>query len=47
MTQELLEILRQVTPEEERLRSGNTNIEKEIYSSDVSETAEADKQHTC
>ena len=37
MTQELLEILRQVTPEEERLRGGNTNIEKEIYSSDVSE----------
>lgn len=26
-----------VTPEEERLRSGNTNIEKEIYSSDTSE----------
>ena len=37
MTQELLEILRQITPEEERLRSGNTKIEKEIYSSDTAE----------
>ena len=37
MTQELLQILRQVTPEEERLRSGNTNIEKEIYSSNTME----------
>lgn len=40
MTQELLDILRQVTPEEERLRSGNTNIEKEIYSSDTTENEE-------
>lgn len=33
MTQELLQILQQVTPEEERLRSGNTDIEKGLYSS--------------
>ena len=34
MTPELLQILRQITPEEERLRSGKKDIEKEIYSSD-------------
>lgn len=34
MDYELLEVLGRVTPEEERLRSGNVNIEKEIYSSD-------------
>ena len=38
MTQELLQILRQVTPEEERLRSGNADIEKKIYSLDVAES---------
>lgn len=34
MTPELLQILRQITPEEERLRNGNKKIEKEIYSSE-------------
>ena len=34
MTEELLQILRQITPEEERLRSGNKDIEKNIYSLD-------------
>lgn len=33
MKQELLDILRRVTPEEERLRRGNRDIEKNIYSS--------------
>ena len=37
MTQELLQILRQVTPEEERLRSGKTDIEKNIYSLESAE----------
>lgn len=37
MTPELLQILRQVTPEEERLCSGNTDIEKNIYSSNAVE----------
>lgn len=37
MNQELLEMLRQVTPEEERLRNGNSKVEKEIYSSDTLE----------
>ena len=45
MTHELLEILRQVTPEEERLRSGNTNIEKEIYSSDMLENEDIQEQY--
>ncbi len=31
MTKELLQLLRKVTPEEERLRSGKKDIEKEIY----------------
>ena len=30
MTSELLQILRRVTPEEERLRSGEADIEKNI-----------------
>ena len=33
MKQELLDILRKITPEEERIRSGNHNIEQNIYSS--------------
>jgi AraC-like DNA-binding protein len=33
MKQELLDILRRITPEEERVRSGNHNIEQNIYSS--------------
>lgn len=37
MNQELLKILRRVTPEEKRLCSGNTDIEKEIYSFDPAE----------
>ncbi len=37
MTSELLQILRRVTPEEERLRSGEADIEKNIYSSDTAE----------
>ena len=37
MTLELLQILQQITPEEERLRSGNKSIEKNIYSSDVTQ----------
>lgn len=37
MNQELLDILRKVTPEEERLRSGKDKIEKNIYSSDTAE----------
>lgn len=37
MTEELLRILRQVTPEEERLRGGKIGIEKDIYSSDTTE----------
>ena len=37
MTKELLEILRKITPEEERLQAGNANIEKKIYSSDSKE----------
>lgn len=37
MTPELLQILQQITPEEERLRSGNQTIEKEIYSSDAAQ----------
>ena len=32
MTQELLQLLQQITPEEERLRNGKTDIEKDIYS---------------
>ena len=32
MTQELLQVLQQITPEEERLRNGKTDIEKDIYS---------------
>lgn len=40
MTPELLQILRQITPEEERLRSGETDIEKEIYSSKTEATQE-------
>lgn len=43
MTQELLDILRQVTPEEERLRSGNTDIEKNIYT--VQRTEKEDVFH--
>lgn len=35
MTEELLQILRQVTPEEERLRNGSQNIETELYSSEI------------
>ena len=38
MKQELLDILRKITPEEERLRSGNLDIEKNLYSSADSET---------
>lgn len=37
MTHELLEILRKITPEEERLRSGSKDIEKDIYSSESPE----------
>ena len=37
MKQELLDILRKITPEEERLRSGNHDIEKNLYSSADSE----------
>ena len=37
MTEELLQILRQITPEEEKLRNGNKHIEKYIYSSDGAE----------
>lgn len=33
MKQELLDILQRITPEEERLRNGNHNIEKAIYTS--------------
>lgn len=40
MTPELLQILQQITPEEERLRSGETDIEKEIYSSKTEATQE-------
>ena len=36
MTQELLEILRKVTPEEARLRSGNKKIDRELYSTEES-----------
>ncbi|MBR5128175.1 MAG: AraC family ligand binding domain-containing protein, partial [Roseburia sp.] len=38
MTKELLQILRKVTPEEERLRSGKRDIEKEIYTDQDSES---------
>ena len=38
MTTELLQILRKVTPEEERLRSGKRDIEKEIYTAQGSES---------
>lgn len=34
MTEELLRLLREITPEEKRIRSGNKNIEKAIYSSE-------------
>ena len=37
MNRELLEILRQVTPEEECLRNGKTDVDKKLYSSDVTE----------
>lgn len=40
MTTELLQILQQVSPEEERLRAGETAIEKDIYSSNLSESNE-------
>jgi len=35
MTQELLQILRQVTSEEKRLCNGNTDIDKKIYSAEI------------
>lgn len=40
MNDELLQILRQVTPEEERLRSENTDIDTKLYSSNTIETDE-------
>lgn len=38
MTKELLQILRKVTPEEERLRSGKRDIEKDLYTAQESES---------
>ena len=38
MRAELLQILKQISPEEERLRNGEQMIEKELYSSKASET---------
>ena len=38
MRAELLQILKQISPEEERLRNGEQVIEKELYSSKTSET---------
>ena len=40
MNQELLRILRKISPEEERLCKGNSHIEKELYSSDASQNKE-------
>ena len=35
MRKDLLQILQKITPEEERLRSGKKDIERELYCSDV------------
>ena len=40
MRTELLQILKQISPEEERLRGGESIIEKELYSSDLAEEQE-------
>lgn len=37
MTEELLQILRRITPEETKLKNGNKQIEKNIYSTDLTE----------
>lgn len=40
MIEELLQRLRKITPEEEALRGGQTDIDREIYSSEVTEPGE-------